>query len=374
MPRPRLASLFALLGGFAGCAKVREAPLVPPGPPVPLALRARPAGSPVTIVGLPPAPPPLVDCALASEPQMDRMKSQDPDLLYSPLPLDENSPKHAGCAALAKQKPYAGAELDCLEARTSKADELWAIAVQPPRDEDAYAAWQLVYSRGKKTVTSSWHEAALERCDPAVQGCNAPSGPLPLALVDYDGDGQAELVTAVQAWSDVSGHSFTTVEIWRASAEKIALLAGTEKRRFIDVVDRNADGRPELLEDAYDVMLGGSFGWVRSKTLWSMLVEVGPTGKLIDDGELSRAFSLEQCPDVPDPFAGLPGEDASCVAGYVHCASLRQVPASTVEKALDAYCALPAGESQQWCPDSRATWLTMASVRHPFVLATKGRP
>ena len=363
----RMTLGLALAGFFVSCAAAvgpARGPLV--------SVTTPPVLRPFAVLEAAPKPvPPLGDAPEGDPPYLS------PAGAYAPheVAADSAPTVKALCQRIAKDRGTDKmAQLTCYQTGGAE-NGVWALAVASPTQEGGYSSWRLAYTQGTGRVLQGVGcSASADGGDPAVAGNDAPSVATVLAVLDLDGDGRSELITNVTRNSDVSGHTYNNLEIWTPGKDNPVPFPATAKYHLINVVDSNADGRPELIEDPYDLTFGGSLGWVRSKSAWSLLLELDEHGNPTNDGALSRAYALALCPSELGLLEWIPKLPPDALAQAAHCASLWGLPAKDSQAAIEQYCANEPADAANWCDASSGSWEAIAAAKPPFVLQVPVAP
>lgn len=129
--------------------------------------------------------------------------------------------------------------------------------------------------------------------------CDEPNGVAirALAVHDFDGDGNAELVVAVMTSVHEGGAGYT--DVLEAVGDHLERYAPADAfAGSIDAVrDADDDGRPDIV--AYAPWSRGSFGSSEEGGGWTAgprtLFHALPDGTFTSDGELGRAVWQEDC-------------------------------------------------------------------------------
>lgn len=317
-----------------------------------------------TVVNLEPVAAPPIDCQILYE-----SYQANPEAKYYPRVVDEGARASSAalCRRLRSHYPKRDdTEVTCFEGASS-AQGVWALVVNSPASAVGYSKWHLAYVDIKGQVSRSRSSAGSPGGDPAIAGNDASTVPQVVGVVDYDADGSAELLTKVTGASDAAGSTFNRLSVWTVRNASVVSFGSTGEHHFIDLLDADDDGRPELLEDPYGVVVGSPLGWRRAQRPWSQLVQVAPSGALVVDGEQSRVFALNLCPQGDTLLDWLPKVEPECVAGYVHCATLWNLPIDAIETAIDRLCSRD-DTSKSWCEASRHGWTRIANTKSPFAL------
>jgi hypothetical protein len=244
-------------------------------------------------------------------------------------------------------------EVHCFEGLAGE-EAVWGVIVRNPTNYGERPSWQLFYQTDTWGVKSKWNEAVG----------SLPSAAMPVAVFDLDADGRSEAVTLVRAFTDAAASPFNTVEVWSAGRKAIEPFPAVVGHRLIDVRDVDGDGRPEFVEDPYDVQLGTSLSGKREAQVeWSSLLEITGRTTSKNDGDLARNFAREICPSGENLLGFLAEVPEHCVAHVAHCAAVWGIPAADTHAALERYCTGDRAHPDGWCAESLALWKLIAQGR-----------
>jgi hypothetical protein len=245
----------------------------------------------------------------------------------------------------------------------------WALEMRLAPQPGDPATWQLVYltAQGQKLKSPAGQGYAMS--DYPLN----PSGeqvfvPVVVGLFDFDADGRSELILRVRQGHHQTKSYFDRVQLWTAKPSGIVPFGETTARRLIDVVDRDQDRHPELLADPYGLPVEGDTELLLPQAAWAVLLELAPDGQLLEASSAARAQALSLCPSPVGILQSLPRTSGPCVAQYMHCANLWQVPDAELEPALDAFCEAERYDERPYCPKLREAWRKLFHTRLPFSL------
>jgi hypothetical protein len=355
--------LASALGCSAPSTQLEAHGLAPPA-----SSNGRTSAQAFRVIELPerPAPSPRLSPTTACEPDLLERTPVYRGLLHvrRPWQICKNSSRRV---TPARQSPGDR----CSEYQLETERGSWALEVTFAPQAGEPATWRLIYQTEQHpTLESASGRGYALRDYPLHSSGEQVDVPEIIELFDFDGDGRSELITSTRHGSQELRSYFHLLQVWTAKGGAITAYGDTAARRLVAIVDRDADRRPEFLTDPYDLPFDGHVERLRPHASWASLLELGPSGRLLEAGFPTRAHALALCPSPRGSTAAIPHGRGPCIAAYVHCANLWQTPAPEVEQALDAFCEAERYDEQPYCPTFRESWRRLFHTRLPFTLAS----
>jgi hypothetical protein len=407
--RSKQGLVWGLLVGAGACAahlgssEPRVAP-TPPGPTArPSAPRSAPpsasvplpdmaaSGSAIPVLASPPSPEAPLPQYQGFEDNFDAMGCMAPDETADSgdeVAASSDATEAPGCQAVRKRyetlsesalsegpRPRGVTVPVC---RADAAGAVWAVlATWPAIPENTLVGttlrgtWRLIRTQGSRSMASSatqphrflWgmfgEHAAPPRC---------------LWLFDYDGDHAAEAITLSPESINNSWHERRIV-VWKWDHKGgLVVYPRTPRGVVFNVVDVDADGRPDLLVNSYARQSETPFfveSWypVHSSVEWGLLAHSQPDGSFSFDSPVARRYARELCP--APPASELPASPSEW-AGHVHCARLWGQPGPEILARIRTACAAPApdSEAESVCRHSMPFFEALTRSPLPFSLSS----
>ena len=238
---------------------------------------------------------------------------------------------------------------------------------KPAEDEDDFlfrleSAWEVHFETKAGVDTSLVVEPTL-----ANYGARLVHPP---RTFDFDGDGVPELYLAVDESGD-EGHEARQQGLFTFASGKVGLYPPAKGLQMADLVDADADGRPDLLLYAgYTESLEGCFsGFPTEHARPKFMAHSLPNGSFATDDAAAKAYVKSWCTAPPAKISS--SYDAVCARLFARDElAVKKEKARVVASCVGNYCEREEGTKKQPPNASldcerRASWFAKAP---PFTL------